>query len=309
MEVPTAITGAIVTFVLALAWRAVFAARRTLRATTLHSAWLWAVSALAAWTVSWVSDHGMRVASASLSDHLWYASAVLALCPPMAVLGSRRPGTRVWSWFIQFPLLLVLGWPVVALWLQGSELSGLQLETPQLAAFLLVLIMGAGNYCGTRFTLPILCYAAACGIVVVSSSVACPAWMENRWWARMSAMGLLVLAILLASRSGAQGSRATNRFDRLWFDYFDTFGVVWGRRIQDRVNFIAHKEQWPARLELHGLVWSDTPAVASDRATIEARIEHTFRWLLRRFVDSSWIDDRLGRSQSTGEACPLAADS
>lgn len=280
-----------------------------MRATTLYSSWLWCVSAFALWTISWASDYGLRVAASSLADHLWYASAVLALCPPIAVLGSRRPGTRVWTWFIQFPLLLVLGWPVISLWLQGSEVRGLQLETPQLAAFLLVLIMGAGNYCGTRFTLPILSYATACGILVASSSDSCPAWLTDRWWARLWATGLLVLAILLASRSSDRGSQATDRFNRLWLDFFNTFGVVWGRRIQDRVNFIAEKEQWPARLELHGFVWADSSTDSPDRAATEARIEHTFRWLLRRFVDPSWIDERIGASLTTGAIRSLAADS
>ena len=309
LNVPTAIISVIVALGLALAWRAVLGTRHAVRATTLHSAWLWVVSALALWTVSWASDHGLRIASSSVADHLWYASAVLALCPPIAVLGSRRPGTRVWTWFIQFPLLLVLGWPVVSLWLQGSEVRGLQLETPQVVAYLLVLVMGAGNYCGTRFTLPILCYAAACWILVVSSSVLCPVWLADRWWARLLATGLLVAAVLIASRSGPQYSQTTNRFDRLWLDFFDTFGVVWGCRIQHRVSFIAEKEQWPARLERHGFVWADTSEGTLDRAATEARIEHTFRWLLRRFVDPSWIDDRLGSTQTTDEVRSLAADS
>ena len=109
---------------------------------------------------------------------------------------------------------------------------------------------------------------------------------------------------------------AQNRFDRLWFDFFDTFGIVWGRRIQDRVNFIASKENWPSRLELDGFVWSDEsepviPGVGIESANlqnlqqdtqhqdtnvtrIESRVEYTFRWLLRRFVDPAWIDERLG---------------
>ncbi len=201
----TAITVIVVSIGLALVGQVLFSARRKLRATTLHSAWTWAVIAFVAWAVSWVSDLGLRVASKSLADHLWYGSAVLALCPAIAVLGSRRPGARVWTWFIQVPLLLVLGWPVLSLWLQGSELRGLQLETPQLVAYVLVLVMGTGNYCGTRFTLPVLCFAAACACLAVSSSAACPAWLADREWSRTWGTGLLVAAILLASR--ARGSR------------------------------------------------------------------------------------------------------
>jgi hypothetical protein len=299
----------IVALGLALAWRTILEARRAVRATTLQSAWLWCVCAFALWTVSWAIDQGLQVASSSVADHLWYASAVLALCPPIAVLGSRRPGIRVWTWFIQFPLLLVLGWPVLSLWLQGSDVRGLQLETPQVVAFLLVLVMGAGNYCGTRFTLPILGYAAACAILVVSSSVSCPIWLADRWWARLMATGLLVTAVLIASRSGPQDTTTTNRFDRLWLDFFDTFGVVWGCRIQHRVSFIAENEEWPARLERYGLVWADGTTDSLDRAATEARIEHTFRWLLRRFVDPSWINERLGASQTSDEIRSLATDS
>ena len=366
----TAITVIVVSIGLALVGQVLFSARRTLRATTLHSAWTWAVIAFVAWAVSWVSDLGLRVASKSLADHLWYGSAVLALCPAIAVLGSRRPGARVWTWFIQVPLLLVLGWPVLSLWLQGSELRGLQLETPQLVAYVLVLVMGTGNYCGTRFTLPVLCFAAACACLAVSSSAACPAWLADRAWSRTWGTGLLVAAALLASR--ARGSRThviphavsgetserggvsppvlgrkpsledpgglrrparkpltlcrvrdMDRFDQLWLDFFDTFGVVWGRRIQDRVNFIAEKERWPTRLELQGFIWTGTSEEPSlqaltdevgaitdpARAVAEARIEHTFRWLLRRFVDPPWIDERLGTAPTTAAVGSLPADS
>ncbi len=308
---------------LMLAGRVLVTARRAVCATTLGSAWVWAALAFSLWTVSWASDLGLQVASKSGADHLWYGSAVLALCPAIAVLGSRRPGARVWTWFIQVPLLLVLSWPVLSLWLQGSELRGLQLETPQLVAYLLVLVMGAGNYCGTRFTLPVLCFAAACACLAVSSSVACPAWLADRESSRMWSTGLLVAAMLLASRARGGGTQVVNRLDQLWFDFFDTFGVVWGRRIQDRVNYIAEKERWPARLELQGFVWDETSEEPSLQAMVrevgtttdpgrpvtEARIEHTFRWLLRRFVDPSWIDERLGTAPTTAAVGSLPADS
>ncbi len=117
--------------------------------------------------------------------------------------------------------------------------------------------------------------------------------------------------------------RYIDRIDQLWLDFFDTFGVVWGRRIQDRVNFIAEKECWPTRLELQGFVWTDTSEEPSFQAltdevgaitdpacaVTEARIEHTFRWLLRRFVDPPWIDERLGSAPTTSAVGALPADS
>ena len=275
-----------------------------MKSTTLSSAWVWAIGALTFWTATWIADHLVHAVANSVADHLWYACAVLALCPAIAVLGSRRPGTRVWNWFIQVPMLFVLGWPVLTLWLQGSDVRGLQLETPQLIAYLLVLVMGAGNYLGTRFTLASLCFAAANGLIVISSSAISPEWLADRWSTRVWSSGLMAAAILLASRSPTDRTAGVNRFDRLWLDFFDQFGVVWGRRIQDRVNFVAEKERWPARLQLHGFEWT----APTDTAT-EARIEHTFRWLLRRFVDPCWIDERLGTKHSAGDVAALGADS
>ena len=154
--------------------------RTDLQQTTLRTAWGWAVAALAAWIITWVADQCLKVASPPLADHAWYACAVMALCPPMAVLGSRRPGTRVWMWFILFPMLLALAWPLIAVRLQSSELRGIQLELPQFCAFTLILVMGVGNYLGTRFTIPALLYAAAVLPSVVSLSSIAPSWLEDR---------------------------------------------------------------------------------------------------------------------------------
>lgn len=198
-------------------------------------------------------------------------------------------------------MLGALGWPVITLWLQGSDVRGLQLETPQLVGYLLVIVMGAGNYLGTRYTLSSLLYIVSGSLLVLCTAAVCPDWLSDRWWARLAATACMAIAVISAGWTRATDTKS--RFDRLWLDFFNQFGIVWGRRIQDRVNFIAAKENWPARLELHGLEWT-APA---DPAT-EARIEHTFRWLLRRFVDPDWIDRRL-ESTRTGEVAPLGADS
>jgi len=292
--------------------------RTYLHQTTLRTAWGWAVAAVSAWTITWIADPCATIVSPSVADHVWYACAVLALCPPMAVLGSRRPGTRVWMWFILFPMLLALAWPLVAVRLQGSELRGVQLELPQLCAFVLILVMGVGNYLGTRFTLSALLYAAAVLASVVSMSSIAPSWLKDRQYVRLGCSATMALAII--SIWSSRRPIPVARFDRLWFDFFDTFGVVWGRRIQDRMNYLAHKESWPFRLELDGFVEVDQGRV-SDRSQsnvtdsksmlrhvsnqtppalvdYDSRIEHTFRWLLRRFVDPPWIDRRIGSANS-----------
>lgn len=294
---------------LVLVWMRALYLQVVVRNTTLVQAARWAIVALAVWTISWIGELGIFPFSRAILDHLWYAAAVLALCPLISVLGSRRPGIRVWTGFILLPLLCVLGWPVISVGIQSNDLRGLQLETPQLIAFLLVLIMGAGNYCGTRFTLVILSYGAACLIQAVSLSVNCPTWLTERNWAALIAILFLGGSALLASDFISPSPATTNRFDKLWLDFFDTFGLVWGRRIQDRVNHMAMKEQWPARLELHGFEWNLPNEQDASREATEARIEHTFRWLLRRFVDPPWIDQRLGVGLERETISALEADS
>ncbi len=291
-----------------LTTRIVARAKVALRHTTLRSALVWASVALVAWASTAVLDLGLRAVSSEVADHMWYGSVVLALCPAMAVLGSRRPGTRVWSWFIQVPMLFVLGWPVISLLLQASEWHGLELETPQLLAYLLVLTMGAGNYCGTRFTLSVMCYAIACASIAISSSTLRPAWLANRDAVRVVATALMFFGLWTASRSRSQPADV-DRFDRIWLEFLDTFGVVWGRRIQDRVNYMAQTERWTTRLDLHGFVWDDANTATESREATERRMEHTFRWLLRRFVDPPWIDQRLQSTETSGKIAALAADS
>jgi hypothetical protein len=305
-----------------VAWLVLLDGRRRVRGTTLTSAQIWSFLAATAWTSTWITDRCLNLISPALADHLWYGCAILALCPPISVLGSRRPGTRVWTWFILLPMLLALCWPIAALWLQGSELRRLQLETPQLIAVALVLVMGVGNYCGTTYTVSALLYGCAILALVFSSSAKAPNWLSDRESTRFWVTVVTAFAILLLKVTNRPP--AATKFDQLWFDFFDTFGIVWGRRIQDRVNYIASDEHLPFRLELHGFVWStgvteqnhsSRPSAIHESASesrttsipaettkserpialeVEARVEHVLRWLLRRFVDSEWIDERLG---------------
>lgn len=291
-----------VSFGIVMAWKPLVRLHQSIRHTTLIPAAWWALATAVLWTSVWGLDHGLNLLSHSLADHLWYAAAVVSLCPAIAVLGSRRPGTRVWTWFILVPMLFVLGWPVITLWLQGSDVRGLQLETPQVIGFLLVLVMGTGNYFGTSFTLSALLFVIADLLVVLSSSAASPVWLADRWWARLWAVGCMALAVWMAGHT-SWNRRELDRFDRLWLDFFDQFGIVWARRIQERVNFMAVKEGWTSRLELHGFEWT-----APRNPAIEARMEHTFRWLLRRFVDPKWINERLGDPVAV-EVTALSADS
>ena len=70
----------------------------------------------------------------------------------------------------------------------------------------------------------------------------------------------------------------------------------------DRVNETSQRENWPVRLGIEGF----RPEPASKASAVQAehtqRVEHTFRWLLRRFVDPEWIDARMEPRQGLDEA-------
>ena len=73
-------------------------------------------------------------------------------------------------------------------------------------------------------------------------------------------------------------------------------------------------------MELDGFVRLDNTITDDDSAValgtrskveadaMESRIEHALRWLLRRFVERSWIDRRLGPSAEPNTV-ELAVDS
>jgi hypothetical protein len=288
---------------------AVLAARKRLRKTTLLGAWVWAAFALTVWALTFLSTEVLGWLSDGAADQAWLASAVLLVCPFVAVLGARRPGSRVWDLFIVAPLAVALDLPAVTAWNRDFSPAPLHLEVPMLAGYGLVLVMGTGNYLGTRFALPALLAAAAGLLVPVSMSSL--HWLPESFPTRAAATLLLSMAIWTAAlamrkipRTGAplkpspiplgEGSvRAPIPFDRLWNEFRDLYGIVWARRVLDRVNEAAVGENWPVRLHLQGFMATHPSAPLSLTADQTQQIEHTLRWLLRRFVDPEWIDERL----------------
>jgi hypothetical protein len=277
----------------------VLAARKKLRATTLPGAWLWGAVALTAWAVTFFVTELLAAVGEGVADQLWLASAVLLVCPFVAVLGARRPGSRVWDVFIVVPLAIVLDLPAVTAWNRDLSPAPLHLEVPMLAGYALVLVMGAGNYLATRFALPaLLAVLAALSVPVSMSSLN---WLPQAGVARAAATLLLVAGIWWASLAMWKIGRgrvfdalpAVTPFDALWSDFRNLYGIVWARRILDRVNEAAIREKWPLRLQLHGFVAVDPSHPLSLTPEQSQQVEHTLRWLLRRFVDPKWIDARV----------------
>ncbi len=277
--------------------------------TTLESAWRWGWSAWVLWGTAWVCGLIPGLLQPGILDQMWYAVALLMLAALISVLGAKRPSSRVWTWFVTVPLLLVLGWPALYAWFDGWPPQPMRLMQPALCAYAVVCVMGLGNYVGTRFLLSALSMGLALGLLVIPYSgsvlVILPSTAGCRMWASLCAGFAVIWPALLAT-----SAPALSPWDRIWSDFVNAFGIAWGRRLQDRFNETARQSKWGVKLDLYGLTWDETPtpAVPHDRAPPPQwtpEMVTALQWLLRRFVDQQWLDRRLGTNtpvQSASES-------
>ncbi len=274
-----------------LAW---YRARPLVKDTSLTSAWNWAAVALLVWVLSVVSSQH----SSGVLDHLGYASAVLLLAPFIAVLGARRPGAAAWNWFVVLPMIVVLLWPAVSSIATGSIHDAFELPTPMALGVVLVMVMGLGNYFGTRFTLPVLVTAAGPAFILRSltqSDVVRKPDVNSCIWIASVILGIAAIVFLFRLTRPAASTTTANRVDqlnRMWIDFQERFGVVWSKRVMDRLNQFADRERWPFTFALEGIKPTSEATLISDPAL--ARI----RWVLRRFVDPAWLNLRVDNPQA-----------
>ena len=251
------------------------------------------VPAVLMWTTVWGTTVLTSLVEAGVADRLWYLCSVLMLCPPIAVLGARKPGVQAWNWFVLVPLVLVIGFPAMALRGSSSLTAPLQIELPAAIGFGLVLVMGAGNYFGTRFTLAaglsVFSLLLIVGSLTSSVSENFPSTLNSRIWGTLSLSAAFITAACRAKRTFSR----THRMNQIWIDFRDDFGIVWSKRIMDRINRIANEEHWPVRLDLDGFLAVDSTAEAEVSLQVDKRVEQVLRWHLRRFVEPEWIDSRL----------------
>ncbi len=266
--------------------------RLGVRGTTLTTAASWGLSVAAIWGAAWSLSAFGFADRPFVHDQLWYWTAVVSLVPPIAVLGAKRPGSEAWNFFVLVPLVLVLGWPALTVWIAAGP-GALRVETPVLIGFVLVLVMGCGNYIATRLAFPALLYALSVVLVLAPCSTVSAGQGVSPETYRLAGTGCLLLAVGGGRWILRRPSLAANGPNRVWNDFREMFGIVWMKRAMDRINEeFAEREQWPARLGTDGLEWSGTPT-EEQRQHTEARFAYALYWLLRRFVDPEWIDRRL----------------
>lgn len=279
---------------------------KSVRGTTLVSAWWWALAALGCWLTACVLTP-IETVDPNTRTALWYFAAVLTVCPGIAVLGARRPVSSVWSVFVVAPLILVLSMPVISSWNANTGRFGwILIETPMLLGFCLVILMGCGNYVGTRFTGQAILVAIATFIVVRSFRIDSGRVRPVLEW--LLAANLLSAAVIFAGRrkrapSGDPASTTETRaLELVWARFVNAFGVVWAKRVGERVNRAAEEERLPVRLDFSGTDWAQQSITAEQRADATGRLDFTLNRLLKRFVSPEWF--RADPAEATPSSSP-----
>jgi hypothetical protein len=225
--------------------------------------------------------------------------ALLQLAALVSVLGAKRPGTRVWTWFVTIPMLLVLGWPALFAWSQGWPPVRFRLMEPALLAYGVVCIMGLGNYMGTRLLPSAFWMGCALFWLVMPYSGWLPGTLPTPTGCRLWATLCGGIAVIWPATLTTVTTNLSP-WDRVWVDFVNAFGIVWGRRLQDRFNVTARQSRWGVKLDFYGLVWDDAPATVPSVARTglpvwTPEMVHRLQWLLRRFVDPPWLEERVGK--------------
>jgi hypothetical protein len=78
-----------------------------------------------------------------------------------------------------------------------------------------------------------------------------------------------------------RGYAPASEFDRIWLDFRNRFGLVWGQRVREQFNRAAAHAGWPITLYWQGLL--RTPGAAMPDPETQDEIVATLRALLKRF--------------------------
>ena len=285
--------------------------RRAVRSTSAASAANWAIAAVTALFVCSLLL-AMNSISVRMMSGLQYAAAVLMLTPFVDILGARRPAHNAWPWFVVIPMIVVLQWPVASQLASGNANIAVELPTPTFCGFVLVVVMGCGNYFGTQYTTASLLTAISC--ILVALPVTELLEFGHPWYFR-AACGTLALAAWSVPRKishpPVHGPKERLHFE-LWANFRDIYGMVWAKRVMDRVNQFGAREKWNVHLTLDGFqpvnpIDNDATAPTQIEpvqavvpvpavVNVEDRPLVILCWVLRRFADHEYLQTYLPKS-------------
>ena len=191
------------------------------------------------------------------------------LCRGGGVQSARRPGVGAWNGVV-CGLLAVLLLPL----LEG--LGRPRSTCRRCCSSARHCSWGCSTICPRASALPPCCSGPGVGWSSPFSPL--PLGREQGGW-REPAAGLC-LALAPWAGLALLGRRAVGgeKFDDLWLDFRDRFGVVWGLRVREQFNRSAAHAGWPVTLPWHGLTVNEGAMAPEPTALVEK-----LRALLKRF--------------------------
>jgi hypothetical protein len=242
---------------------------QTLGRTSLRHALVWAAVAWLAWGAALLA---LEFTAPLEVRAVRYLALSLVGCAGVAVLGARRPGVAAWN-FVIIGLLSVL-----LLFLAESVVAGGGKLGPLRATFLAVtLAIGILNYLPTRMAPAALLLAIGCSLELwdlVRPATAPP-------MTALPAELLILLAPVAALAVSWLPARATNEADRLWRNFRDEFGLIWGLRLREQFNRAAANAGLAVELSWSGI--RPTSGSADTAETVHDASLNILRPLLKRF--------------------------
>jgi hypothetical protein len=287
------------------------------RGTTLVAPLAWAlVSLVVLFLAATLLHEAKDSASAARFEKWWLIAASSTFCPLIALLGAKRPQDRAWQ------MIVLSFWGIIALpaiqSLMTHPAETLDLHLLWEAFFVVLILMGWMNYASSPFGL-------AGTAVLLGQTLLFWRWLPLLgtyafWWPGLGVF-LLCIAVMVAGvlattrRRLLESVGAATGWNRVWLDFRDWYGLLWTRRVMQRVE-----EQ--ASTSIEWIDWySLRTAAAQERLppNEEKKVddgdaiapvgtwsaaEPALRSLLRRFVSNKWIERRLH-----GELLSTAASS
>lgn len=254
-------------FPLACAWHAN-------RLTALRHGIVWAMLAWMAWC--WLTS-ASSFWSPGVIRLVNYLALCLTGCAGVAVLGARRPGAGAWN-FVVAGLLAILLLPIAESLVAGGEL---RLEGPRLiflSATLAVIIL---NYLPTRLAPAALLLAAGCALEILRLAGS-EAIVERLEQSHAPVCLLIALTPWAALERLWRQPAPDSEFDRVWLDFRDRWGLVWGQRVREQFNSSAVHAGWPVVLRWGGLRLVEGTPLPEPEA--QAEMVNVLRALLKRFA-------------------------
>ena len=282
-DLTVAIVATVMSVVTMIRWWYV---RDWVRGLTLSAPWAWCFVPLAA-IPGCELVCGLTSFDEPIVAGVRHLSALTLLCPTMALLGAKRPQHKPWS-FVVLAFWFVLAIPGLrSLVLPGA--GALQLDTFRIALLGVLLFLCLANYVLIR---PIVFFFFLPQVFFLGL----PALMSGDRYlghgAFLVAFGLLCISAWLAIISGRRFSPtvAPNRragLNRVWWDFRAYFGHIWAMRVADQLNGTFMRNDWDVVLK------SDGFAGESLDPETELQMQQAMANILRRFVSSQWIEERV----------------